>query len=117
MSKEAVDQKLIDGGFIEGKKSFEHLAKIINEEFKWKNVHKAMKALNWCWYMGSNVAEDNKTNDNMGIPSISTLKNAAFKLLKQAYDEEKAVGSGGFWAYWEDGGLCLTFTLEEASTN
>lgn len=105
------EQELIDEGYVDGKKSFAHISKLIHEEFNWENVHKAMKALDWCWKMG--VDEFGK--DRMGIPSLDTIKNSAYSLLKQAYDTGNHISTGGFSAGWEDGQLYLIFTLEEAS--
>lgn len=104
-------QSLIDQGLIPGKKSFEFLSKQIHDNFKWENVHKAMVATNWVWAFGRD-----KYGENKGTPDITTMKNFAFGLLKQAYDNGTgSVGSGGFTAGWENEELYLTFTLEEYS--
>lgn len=105
-------QQLINEGLQDGKKSFEFLAKEIGKNFGWDRVHKAMIALNWCWSLG----RDSFGNDNMGIPNIETIKNHAYRLLKQAYEEDKTISTGGFTAGWDSGELYLTFTLEEWSS-
>lgn len=105
------EQQLIDDGYKEGKKSFEHLTKEINEYFNWANVHKAMVATEWCWSLG----KDEFGNDNKGVPDITTIKNHAYRLLKIAYEEEKQISTGGFSAGWDGGELYLVFTLEEWS--
>ena len=97
--------------FKEEKKPFEYYVKEFNEGFKWEKVHKAMLALNWCWFFG----HDEFGNDNMGVPNINTLKNHAYKYLKDAYDTGKQTGSGGFNAGWEGEEMFLTFSLEEWS--
>ena len=105
------EQKLIDEGYVEGKKSFEFLSKEIHDNFNWENVYKAMRALEWEWSFG----KDKEGNDMMGIPSMQTIKNTAFELLKEAYDKENQFGTGGFTAGWDSGELYLVFTLEETS--
>ena len=105
------EQQQIDEGYIDGKKSFEFYSKNIHEHFKWENVYKAMVALNWCWRLGT----DEFNNDNMGVPNVATIKNHAYRLLKEAYDEEKQISTGGFTAGWDSGELYLVFILEEWS--
>jgi hypothetical protein len=48
----------------------------------------------------------------MGVPSIDTLKNHAYKFLKDAYDNSNQTGSGGFMAGWDAEQLFLVFSLE-----
>jgi hypothetical protein len=108
--RNAHDQKLIDEGYAEGKKSFEHLAKQIAANFNWKKVHAAMMATNWAWYFG----DDELGRENYGIPTVQTLQNHAIALLKNAYDTECQTSTGGFTAGWDNGQLYLTFTLEES---
>ena len=109
----AAHQQMIDEGYAEGKKSFEYLSKEIHEQFNWERLHKAMMAVNWCWSLGT----DKFGKDNMGVPSIETIKNHAYALLKEAYDLEKGgISTGGFSAGWDSGELYLVFTFEEAST-
>lgn len=107
----AAHQQMIDEGYVEGKKSFEYLSKEIHEQFNWESLHKAMTAVNWCWSLGT----DSFGKDNMGVPSLETIKNHAYALLKLAYDEEKSISTGGFSAGWDSGELYLVFTFEEAS--
>lgn len=104
-------QELIDRGYVDGKKSFKFLAEEIHENFDFKKVYDVMKAIDWHWYFG----KDKYDKDLMGIPSIDTIKNTAYDLLKQSYDEEKQISTGGFSAWWDNGELGLSFTLEEAS--
>jgi hypothetical protein len=108
------EQELIDAGLQEGKKSFKLLAQEINESFNWENVHKAMMAVGWCWSLGT----DKFGKDNMGVPSLETIKNHAYAMLKEAYDLGKGqISTGGFTAGWDSEELFLVFTLEETSTN
>jgi hypothetical protein len=107
----SADQQMINEGYAEGKKSFEYLSKEIHEQFNWERLHKAMTSVNWCWALGT----DSFGKCNMGVPSIETIKNQAYALLKQAYDEEKQISTGGFSAGWDSGELFLVFTLGEAS--
>lgn len=108
----AAHQQMIDEGYAEGKKSFEYLSKEIHEQFNWERLHKAMTAVNWCWSLGT----DSFGKDNMGVPSIETIKNHAYALLKEAYGLEKGqISTGGFTAGWDSGELYLVFTFEEAS--
>lgn len=103
------DQELIDQGYTEGKKSFEYLAAAIHEGFNFTNVHKAMTAVGWVWSFG----KDENGIENLGVPSLETIKNHAWVILKKAYDEERHFSTGGFSAGWESGELYLVFTLEE----
>jgi hypothetical protein len=98
---------------MKNKKPFDLLAKEINYKFHWENVHKAMMATNWCWHLGI----DSLGQDNKGVPSIETIQNHAFALLKKAYNLEHngSISAGGFTAGWDDGELYLTFTLESCS--
>jgi len=105
------EQQLIDEGYVEGKKSFEYISKVIHEEFNWENVHKAMKALDWTWYFG----EDEFKKARFGIPDIPTIKNSAFAMLKKAYDENTSLASGGFSAGWDEDMMYLQFSIEMAS--
>lgn len=94
------------------KPDFEYLVKEINQYFNFEKVHKAMIATEWHW----NFGQDSYGQDRDGIPTLSTIKNYAYHLLKQAYDEDLSrVCSGGFSAGWDNGELYLTFTLEETS--
>lgn len=111
-SADPIEKKLIDDGYVEGKKSFEYFTKEIGENFNWEKVHKAMKALDWVWYFG----KDKLGKDQMGIPDIPTLKNSAYLLLKESYEDGLTHGLGGFSAGWEDGEMFLAFTLEDYCT-
>ena len=105
-------QQMIDEGYAEGKKSFEYLSKEIHEQFNWERLHKAMTAVNWCWSLGT----DKLGKDNIGVPSIETIKNHAYALLKEVYDLGKgSISTGGFSAGWDSSELYLVFTFEEAS--
>lgn len=82
------------------------------KNFNWKNVHKAMVAIGWVWSFGY----DSLGMENRGIPTLQTIKNHAYSLLKEVYDVgEGQISTGGFSAGWDRGELFLTFTLEEWS--
>lgn len=106
-------QELIDNGFADGKRSFEVCVKEIFESFNFENIHKAMVATKWSWYLG----KDENDNENHGTPTLDTIKRHSLILLKKAYDEEKQISTGGFTCGIDDGQLYLVFTLEENSTN
>lgn len=107
------EQDLIDQGYAEGRKSFEHLWKQIEKNFQWEKVYTAMKALDWGWAM--------KLSDPTGalyIPNVVALKSEAYRLCKSVYDNRKGTTStGGFQAGYieEDNVLWLTFCLTEWS--
>lgn len=105
------DQELINAEFKEGKKSFEYLAGRCSSEFNFDRVHRVMTALNWCWFFG----KDESGMDIMGVPSISTMRNHAYRILKEAYDDGHQHATGGFFAGMDDGELYLTFQIEEWS--
>jgi hypothetical protein len=106
------DQELINAEFKEGKKSFEYLAERCGNEFDFFKVHKVMMALNWCWFFGKDV----DGMDLMGVPSVSTIRNHAYRLLKEAYEDGGRHGTGGFTAGMEEGELYLEFSIEDWST-
>jgi hypothetical protein len=105
------NQQLIDEGYADGKKSFEYLSKEIHDNFNWENVHKAMTAVNWVWSFG----KDKLGQEQKGVPSLETIKNFAFCLLKEVYENGSQVSTGGFSAGWDNEELFLVFTLEEYS--
>jgi hypothetical protein len=89
-------------------KTFEAHSKEIFENFDWERVHKAMIATNWVWSFGK---------DNYGIPDVNTIKKHAYTYLKEAFEKQSQVSTGGFTAKYEDGNLSLAFTLEEWESN
>ena len=94
--------------------SRDKLIKAVMDGFDFKKVHKAMKALNWEWYLGV----DQHGKANMGIPSLQTIKNKAIGLLSEAYEEKTQVSTGGFWAEYDGETLLLEFVVsmsEESS--
>ena len=105
------EQELIDEGYIEGKKSFEYYYEEIFNNMDFEIIHKAMVATNWHWYLGV----DQFGNDNNGIPTINTIKNHAHWLLKEAYEREMQLSTGGFEASWDNGELSLSFVLDSWS--
>ncbi|MGA9651945.1 hypothetical protein [Pedobacter sp.] len=111
MKTEINDQYSIDNGYAPGKKSFEYLAKSIGESFDFKLVHKAMLAVEWKWSFGT----DKYGIENYGIPTLDTIKQHAARLLKEAYDKDCSISTGGFSAGWDSGELYLLFQLESAS--
>lgn len=104
------DQDFIDEGYKDGKKSFEHYAKQCGKTFNFDSVHKAMNILGWNWVLG----KDRWGNPSKGIPSIETIKNYAYGLLKDVYDKGSGcVSSGGFKAGWHSDGMYLEFIIED----
>jgi hypothetical protein len=88
---------------------FESLWDVINAQFNWKSVRRAMISLRWNWTL-------DKENGLGGIPTVITLKVSAKQLLYKAYEQgikDIKVGGGGFWAEYFDGGdLILTFEID-----
>ena len=91
----------------EGKEPFQYYIDDIQETFDFTKIHKCMIATDWNWYFG----KDKFGFDIMGVPSLETIKNEAYRLLKEAYDSECQISSGGFTAFWEDDVLQLIFTI------
>lgn len=91
------------------KQSFSKLVEDIHDNFNWKKVHKAMVATKWEWYLG----KDMFGNSIMGVPDLKRIKNEAYQLLQDAYDNESGTSTGGFTAKYEDNQLTLFFTLAE----
>ena len=72
----------------------------ILDEFNFQDVHRAMKALNWTWY-GSDDS-----------PSIGDLRRQSRKLLQELLkDNNQCVGTGGLFAYKEEGLVGLRFEV------
>ena len=77
----------------------------ILDEFDFERVHKAMVALNWQWH------------NTDGVPTIGDLRrNARNLLIEVTHDNHVMVGSGGFYAYNEDGTLGLRFEVASYET-
>ena len=74
----------------------------IMDNFNFDRVHTAMVVLNWQW-------------DQIGVPEVEHLREAARNLLEQAADKETgwSVGSGGFEAINNGDHMRLEFTLEQ----
>lgn len=92
---------------------FEKMAKDIFHQFDWEKVHRVMKLTDWNWAMG--VDEDGMTQ--MGIPSIETIQNQAYRMLKRSYECKGHSCTGGLSAGWESGHMYLIFTLEEVTSD
>lgn len=92
----------------EDKLPFEHYVNQINENFDFVKIRQFMMATNWNWCIGNGKDGFHK----MGIPNTETIKYEAHRLLKEAYDSECQVSSGGFTAFWEDSQLHLIFTIQ-----
>lgn len=72
----------------------------ILDEFDFERVHKVMVALNWQWH---NID---------GVPTIGDLRRNARDLLKTVvHGNHIRVGSGGFYAYKENGTVGLRFEV------
>lgn len=105
-------QDLINEGYADGKRSLDFVVKEIFEGFNFEKVYQTMKALDWVWYFG--VEADGR--EKYGIPNIQTLKNSAYRMLKEVYERGKGSNSTrGFRAGWDGGELYLTFSIEENS--
>lgn len=84
--------------------NFISLWRYIEKNFDWVKVNKTMKLLDWYWALG---------DDNMGIPDIKTLKKKAKDLSHSSFLDGKSHATGGFYAYYEDNNLSLSFILTE----
>jgi len=78
---------------------FETLWLEVEENFKWKRVHKTMKYLNWEW-------------QEHGVPSKKQIKAQAKRLLKYSFDTGNATSTGGLYASCDEDGLLLQFVLD-----
>jgi hypothetical protein len=107
------DQELIDLDYKEGKKSFDYVLKDIMTSFNFRVLHQAMTAVNWTW----NVGTDAKGNNVAVVPSVETLEQKAKELLKEVYDREVSISTGGFCAGIDGDEIYLTFSFDSASTN
>jgi len=97
------EQDLINEGLKEGKKSFEYLWQQIYKNFKWNDVYKTMKMLDWHWHI---------YDDKYGIPRIDTLQREAYRLCFQVYEKGKgSISTGGFTAYYSDNVISLEFII------
>lgn len=77
----------------------------ILEYFRFDNVEKTMKALNWCW-AGCN-----------GVPDLEVIKERAIQLVREAYNRQTCVSTGGFTAKYvsaEDAALRDGYDISEA---
>lgn len=84
--------------------NFISLWRDIEENFDWVKVNKTMKLLDWYWGLGDN---------NMGIPDIKTLKKTAKRLLHSAFKDGNTHATGGFYAYYDNDCLSLSFLVTE----
>ncbi len=85
----------------------EAIEKLLNE-FDFKSVHIALKALNWEWY------------EYQGVPSENQLKDYAKKLLNDCYENNviKISSTSGFKAQYKKGRedmLFLEFNITSKS--
>lgn len=92
---------------LEGNFNYEQQIKNILEEFDFKRVQKAMKALNWK-YCTSDFKEY--------IPDIQELKNTAQHCLEHAIKHQLSE-TGGFLAVHSGGVLNLYFIIEDTLHN
>lgn len=91
----------------------EELIDRIIRDFDFETVHKAMLAVNWCWY--------NKYSEHLEVVSVGDLVLCAQKLLQTVSKGAVgcSMGTGGFMATKIDSndmgkGLRLEFVLEES---
>ena len=80
------------------------MGELVNEildEFEFEKVHRTMKALNWTWH------------DTDGVPTIGDLRRQARELLQELLRNDKyhITGTGGLYAYKEDGLVGLRFVV------
>lgn len=89
----------------------------IQKNFNWERLHKAMLSSDWTCSFGM----DEQGEDRRGVPSIDTIQNEAYNMLKNTYYESKGYKGynsiDGFFAYWEDNKLYLRFVFEMASSD
>ena len=72
----------------------------ITDEFDFEIVHRTMKALEWTWH------------GSVESPSIGDLRRMARGLLQELLkDNNQCVGTGGLYAYKEDGLVGLRFVV------
>lgn len=93
-------------------KTLDNILKEIESSFDFEKVHKVMTFINWEWYFGK--SENGK--ELFGVPSLQTIKDFAFNLIEQSFNEQKQISSGGFAAWLDENDIILSFTLEEQST-
>lgn len=91
------------------KQTFDFYWDQIEVNFNWTKVFKAMKSLDWSWYM---------SDENYGIPTLETIKKHARKLLYEVWERGAGMSStGGLIAGWDHGEMYLVFQLEEWVSN
>lgn len=94
---------------ITNKPCYEVAIAMIESNFDFHQVRKAMLACDISWYLGV----DKKGNSISGVPSLETIISIAFDCLSEAYNSESTISSESFTAYWDDNMLHLTFNLEQ----
>lgn len=81
-------------------KEMRELIEDITDEFDFEKVHRTMKALNWTWH------------DTDGVPTIGDLRRTARALLQELLTHSyHGTGTGGLYAYKEDGLVGLRFVV------
>ncbi len=89
-------------------KKFKYLVTQIFDNFDFEKVHKIMTSLNWGWTETNLVG-----HTHTSIPDLKRIQDRAYNLLKDAYNSETKVSTGGFEAEWDGVELSLKFILEE----
>ena len=83
-------------------KTFDEMWEEIECNFDWDRVARAMKSLDWVWYF----EEDSR------VPNVGEIINSARKSCKRAYDEKRTIATGGFFVYFENDWMKLSFELD-----
>lgn len=76
--------------------------------YDFNKTEELMSKLGWKWLTGV---------DTLGLPTQHDMWKMARDLLKEAYDNQCSIASGGFEARYESGELSLRFIPVESITN
>lgn len=79
----------------------------IMDNFDFRRVHVAMKALKWTWFMDGEER----------VPTEAEIRKFARNLMNQCVSEKTSIATGGFRVTRDsDGGLNLEFIVDEWCT-
>lgn len=85
-------------------KEFEELVKSLHASFDWEKVKTVMEAINQVW-----TGKDAFGGCYVYNPTMADVKNLAYKLLKEAYNDSTTVSENGFVAKWYCNDLILYY--------